>query len=79
MPGNDGRTLVMVPNEIEAQPVRTPVTADHTPDQPDEIARAERAEADRHAAEERADQAHKRADVLPLERLAGMVEILRFP
>jgi hypothetical protein len=72
MPGNDGRTLVMVPAEIEAQPVRTSVRAvdrapDHTVNHSDEIARAharaDRAEDDRHAAEERADQANKRADV----------------
>jgi hypothetical protein len=72
MPGNDGRTLVMVPAEIEVQPVRTPARAvdrapNHAADQSAETARAharaDRAEADRHAAEERADQAHKRADV----------------
>jgi hypothetical protein len=59
MPGNDGRTLVLVPDDVE--PARTPAqTSDHTPDQSDEIARAyARAE----QAEQRADQANKRADV----------------
>jgi len=59
MPGNDGRTLVLIPDDVE--PARTPAqTSDRTPDQSDEIARAyARAE----QAEQRANEAHKRADV----------------
>jgi hypothetical protein len=73
MPGNDGRTLVLVPDGVEV--VRTPVrtveqtpdrTADRTPDHAEEIARAharaDRAEADRRAAEQFANEANRRAD-----------------
>ena len=65
-PGNDGRTLVMIPDEdVAVASSRPPVhTADRapvrTPDHEAEIARAH-ARAER--ADERADEAAKRADV----------------
>jgi hypothetical protein len=70
MPGNDGRTLILVPDDIEV--VRTPVRPDeqpgaHAADRTEEIARAnaraERAEVGRRTAEQWADEANKRADV----------------
>jgi hypothetical protein len=67
IPGNDGRTLVMVPDGIEAQSMRTDVrTPDRTPDQAEEAARAnaraEQADADRRMAEQRADAAVRLAN-----------------
>lgn len=69
MPGNDGRTLVLIPDDEVADirpraPVHTPDrTADHsparTPGHDDQIARSN-ARAER--ADERADEANKRAD-----------------
>jgi hypothetical protein len=73
-PGNDGRTLVMVPEDAAVRPrPRPPVRSpEQPPDHVDEIARltarTERAESDRRAAEQRANEANRRADAADSDR-----------